>query len=983
MSKLSTPAMPVPGPASSANDNIHTDPVFAAMTAMAAYYASAWDKAAELRALRRDRLMLHYGWSAETIARFKVGFDDGGVVDHLREQGFSREAILSTGAFYVDSYNVIVSRFLGRIVFPYLDDGGTARYFVARQTVLTPVWTKDGRDATPKYVKTKVHAETKAGDDDDGISPAVVNVIWSTHEPQKQPFGIIAEGIADAISAAQAGYAVRSPVTTQFKADDADVIDQLTRGWKVPVLVPDQEANGEGMKGALKTAAKLIAKGRDIRIAILPHDEIVNAAEVRAADVRKAKIAVGTTATDDEIKKASAWKVDLNELLAAPSEARAIYARVAAESLPEERTAIVGEIKTLRAERKDALRTLVENAQHALEVMIADLPPKPTPDDWKTSIRAVTETIAFIRDEGERAAWLDTLKKKVGGRISVLREMVERESNTPAENPVAAVLTHLRFFRIVTGRVFTVLDGEAVPVDGEAFGAWVSQACHAQKRIVVGKTAIDDATRAVVGVSNKLPLGIAPVRYAYDTAGNGIWVDLADVGGHYVHVTASNVSIAKACPVSFYRPAGTGAMPVPRIIAKPEECMAVLTDYWRFLVIDDENRAAVFAFLMSAMRPMEHPKTGALTRYTVALFTGEHGSGKSSRQMFVRRTMDPREPASMRIPDKLDDLTIYCEQSAAVSLDNQSGLSGSMSDALCRIATGDGNIKRSLYCTRDIAIFRGSRPILVNGITDVITRDDLLDRSLVIRVSKPEVNATDDELEQKFHELAPDVFGALLFCMSEALSAEATTPVDSSIRMLQAARWAASSEVSAGFDSGSVEQAYLRAREEALALASDDPFVMAILAVVAPGTTWKGTMTELTKLVVAHAEERDSDTGKATKKLPRDFPTTTAAVRSAFNRKQPALRQLGVEIVKKAERTATSSKSSMITLVRKAEPVAVPATDDASGATTEPVTTNGSARPLVPDHYTQGDRRSLAGWTVALTSGEASFGACRAGTAGP
>ena len=92
--------------------------------------------------------------------------------------------------------------------------------------------------------------------------------------------------------------------------------------------------------------------------------------------------------------------------------------------------------------------------------------------------------------------------------------------------------------------------------------------------------------------------------------------------------------------------------------------------------------------------------------------------------------MDPREPASMRIPDKLDDLTIDREQSAAVSLDNQSGLSGSMSDALCRIATGDGNIKRSLYHTRDIAIFRGSRPILVNGITDVITRDDLLDCSL-------------------------------------------------------------------------------------------------------------------------------------------------------------------------------------------------------------------------------------------------------------
>ena len=81
----------------------------------------------------------------------------------------------------------------------------------------------------------------------------------------------------------------------------------------------------------------------------------------------------------------------------------------------------------------------------------------------------------------------------------------------------------------------------------------------------------------------------------------------------------------------------------------------------------------------------------------------------------------------MKMPDSVDDLTIYCENSATVSLDNQSALSETMSDALCRVATGDGNVKRSLFTTRDLAVFRGSRPIFVNGITDVVTRDDLLE----------------------------------------------------------------------------------------------------------------------------------------------------------------------------------------------------------------------------------------------------------------
>ncbi len=122
------------------------------------------------------------------------------------------------GAFKTDSYNVINSRFTGRIVFPYIDTQGITRYFTARETPLTPRWTDgDGKDFTPKYVKLPVHKEVKDGDDD-GISPAVQNVIWTTHEtPKKQRVGIIAEGVADAISAAQAGYAVRSPVTTTFK----------------------------------------------------------------------------------------------------------------------------------------------------------------------------------------------------------------------------------------------------------------------------------------------------------------------------------------------------------------------------------------------------------------------------------------------------------------------------------------------------------------------------------------------------------------------------------------------------------------------------------------------------------------------------------------------------------------------------------------------------------------------------------------------
>ena len=958
-------ASPAHEPADAANDN-HTAEVertFVVLTAMTDYFATRWDTTDELRALRRDRLMLHYGWTSETIARFKIGVDDGTVVAHLKTLGLTSGEILSTGAFRLDSYNHLVSRFEGRVVFPYFDRNGTTLYATARETSLTPRWMRDGKDVTAKYVKLNVHKDGE----DDGIPPAVKNVIFTTHEVGKCDVGIIAEGVADAISAAQAGYAVRSPVTTQFKSEDAEEIDRLTSTWKTIVLVPDMEANESGINGAMKTAKNLIAKGRDVRIAILPHEEIKAAAERRVDELRKTRISEGKVVAADDIKKVGDWKIDLNELLAAPRDSTAIMERLAQwkafvnvdaaddKALYEvARAAALRAITTVRAERKDALRVLVEQAAPALDIMIGMLPAEPTPADWTTSIAEVTGAIATIKNDAEREAWVDKLKSRVGGRLTSLRKMVEQSSGDDndgpdAENPLTPILSRLKFFRVLTGRVFTVVDGLALPVDGEDFAAWVANMCFTATKTVVGPTAIKDAIRAVVGVATKLPLGIAPIRYAYGDDGS-IWIDLADAGNRFVHVTTTNVKVERRCPIAFHRPAGTGAMPVPELIEKPEKCAEILAEYFDFLAVGKSSRAGLFGIIMSSMRPMEHPETGALTRYTVGVVNGEHGTGKSTRQMFVRRTIDPREPASMKMPDKVDDLCIYSENSAAVSLDNQSTLSGMMSDALCRVATGDGNVKRSLFTTRDLAVFRGSRPILVNGITDVVTRDDLLDRALIIHVEKPETAKTDDELEAEFQALWPSVFGAFCFCLMEAIAMHADTAVDRSIRMLQAARWAAAAEVAGGFEEHAVEKAYLAAREEAVAIAADDPFVTAVLGVV--GTEWKNTMTKLTEDLIAHVEARDPISGKPAKKVPKDFPTTVPKARSALKRKMPALRALGLNLLREEERTATSSKTTFLHFTRAVvEPTAE--TDNTTGATspttnaanTATADTNGAATP--------------------------------------
>jgi len=70
-----------------------------------------------------------------------------------------------------------------------------------------------------------------------------------------------------------------------------------------------------------------------------------------------------------------------------------------------------------------------------------------------------------------------------------------------------------------------------------------------------------------------------------------------------------------------------------------------------------------------------------------------------------------------------------------LAFDNLSGLPPWLSDALCRLATGGSFAVRQLYTNEDEILFQAARPLLVNGIEDVISRPDLADRSIFLTLA--------------------------------------------------------------------------------------------------------------------------------------------------------------------------------------------------------------------------------------------------------
>jgi hypothetical protein len=141
-------------------------------------------------------------------------------------------------------------------------------------------------------------------------------------------------------------------------------------------------------------------------------------------------------------------------------------------------------------------------------------------------------------------------------------------------------------------------------------------------------------------------------------------------------------------------------------------------------VKSDEDFVLAVAWILATLRDYGP--------YPILALAGEHGSAKSSFSSILRLLCDPNTAPLRALPREDRDLFIAASNGHVLSFDNISGLPAWISDTLCRLATGGGFATRTLYSDQDETLFDSSRPIILNGIEDIVTRPDLADRSLFL-----------------------------------------------------------------------------------------------------------------------------------------------------------------------------------------------------------------------------------------------------------
>lgn len=182
--------------------------------------------------------------------------------------------------------------------------------------------------------------------------------------------------------------------------------------------------------------------------------------------------------------------------------------------------------------------------------------------------------------------------------------------------------------------------------------------------------------------------------------------------------------------------------------------------------------------------------------YPALVLSGEQGSAKSTFSAVLRALLDPNTAPLRALPREDRDLFIAASNGHVLAFDNVSGLPAWISDTLCRLATGGGFAVRQLYTDQDEVLFDAARPVILNGIEDIVTRPDLADRALFLTLEAiPEDRRRPDaELWAAFEAERPRILGVLLDAVAEGLRRLPDTRLPKLPRMADFALWASACE---------------------------------------------------------------------------------------------------------------------------------------------------------------------------------------------
>jgi hypothetical protein len=532
---------------------------------------------------------------------------------------------------------------------------------------------------------------------------------------------------------------------------------------------------------------------------------------------------------------------------------------------------------------------LIAHAIDAAEDMpdpLVELAEKTAADSGAPFMPEALKALGSLKKD-HRAAFeaLRSQLKRAGCRVTALDDAIAEENGDAGRRgpKQADILIDLaqtaELFHAPDGSGFADLDinghRETLLIRSKGFKRWLARRFFE----TTGGAPSSEALQSALNVIEAKAHFDAPERQIYIRVGGldgRLYLDLGDTTWRAVEIDALGWRVIENPPVRFRRASGMKPMPIPvrgGSIATLRSFLNVQTEADFVLVV---------AWALACLR-----NRGP---YPAIVLSGEQGSAKSTFSAILRALVDPNTAPLRALPREDRDLFIAASNGHVLAFDNVSGLPAWISDTLCRLATGGGFAVRQLYSDQDEMLFDAARPVILNGIEDIVTRPDLADRAVFLTLEPipEERRRSEQELWAAFEAERPRILGVLLDAVAKGLAELPRTRLDKLPRMADFALWATACET-ALWPKGTFWSAYCGNRDDAVEGVIDaDPIAAAVRAIMTTRTEWTGTATELLGALGESAGERVAKS--------KSWPDSPRALAGRLRRAATFLRKIGIEI---------------------------------------------------------------------------------------
>lgn len=295
----------------------------------------------------------------------------------------------------------------------------------------------------------------------------------------------------------------------------------------------------------------------------------------------------------------------------------------------------------------------------------------------------------------------------------------------------------------------------------------------------------------------------------------------------------------------------------------------------------------------------------------IMVFTGEHGSIKTTIMQTVKNIVDPSMQLSSRLHKKMEDISIHLYNRYLSGFDNISNFNQDISDLLCRVITGEGDSKRELYTNMDEIILNYKRKIIINGITPSLEYPDLLDRSIFYQtgVITRHNRLTIEEFVIKRNNIMPYLMNQIFDVLRAALFIHSTVKIDlrgKMQRMSDFSIWGEAISRAMGIEKMTFIDTYTeRIKIDSLNIVNSYPIFEIIQKIMKDIPKYEDTISNFYNFIKNHAIENDVDIKSRESK----FPKAPHMVKMQIDILRPTFRELGFDIVMSRNNTFNKEKS--------------------------------------------------------------------------